>query len=123
LDTVESENAAICAFPQALVVGTSTLDCGPQLVDEFGISDGDFEIWTLLVALEAVKVLSEKHLYRIDGRLMLSEVGLEICFVGLAIALLERHGRSYVEVVHEVGDVQQDRVAGLERNGMVRRSQ
>lgn len=89
LNAVKGKNATISAFPETFVVGTSAFNRRSQLVDVFWIGDSDLKIRTLLVSLEAVKVLAEKHLYRVDCRLMLSEMGLEICLVRLAVVLLE----------------------------------
>jgi len=62
LDTVKGKDATIGTFPETFVVGTSTLDGRPKLVDEFGVGDGDFKKRALLIALEAVQVLAHNHL-------------------------------------------------------------
>lgn len=105
LDTVKSEDTTLGTFPETLVVGTPTLDGRPELVDKFGVGDGDFEKSGLLITLEAVQILAHDYLDRVDGRLVLGEVSLEVSFVGLAIARSEGGGRSYVEIVHEIGNV------------------
>jgi hypothetical protein len=105
LNTVKGEDASISAFPETLVVGASTLDGRPELVDVLGVGDCDFEIGDLLIALETVQVLAIDYLDRVDGRLVLGEVSLEVSFEGLAIVPVEGCWGSYVEIVHEVGDV------------------
>jgi hypothetical protein len=54
LDAVKGKNTAIGALPETFVVGTSTLDRSPQLVDVFWVRDSDLEIRTLYVSLKAV---------------------------------------------------------------------
>lgn len=44
---------------------------------------------------------------------MLSKVGLKVGFEWVAVGLLKGNWRSNVEVVHKVGDMQEDRVTSL----------
>jgi hypothetical protein len=105
LNTVKGEDTSISAFPETLVVGASTLDGCSELVDVLGVGDCDFEICDLLITLETVQVLAVDYLDRVDGRLVLGEVSLEVSFERLAIVPVEGCRGSYVEIVHEVGDV------------------
>lgn len=75
----------------------------------FWICNGDLEIRTLLIPLEAKEVLSHHHLYRMNGRLVhLPKLGLEKRFEAFAIRSLERDWSGHVEVVKEVCDVEKD---------------
>lgn len=89
LDVVKGQDTTIGAFPETLVVGTSALDGGPQLVDILGVCDSDLEVGTLHIALETVQVLTKDHLYRVDGRLMLGKMRFEVGLERLTVTLLE----------------------------------
>lgn len=62
LNTIKGKDATICAFPETFVVGTSTLDGRPELVDVLRVCDSDLEESGLPVALEAEQVLALDYL-------------------------------------------------------------
>ena len=71
LYAVEGKDTAIDSLPHLLVIDFPSFDRCAQFVDEFGVGDGDLEIWTLLVALESKQILPHYHLDRFNGLLVL----------------------------------------------------
>jgi hypothetical protein len=67
----------------------------------------------LFISLKAENVLSHDHLHRVDSGRVLSKLSLEIGFEALTIGLSKVYGRGYVEVMQEIGDVEENGMAGL----------
>lgn len=65
------------------------LDACTQLVYVFGICDGDLEVGALLVPLEHEQILSEHHLHRVNGGLMLRKLCFEVSLVSIDILSLK----------------------------------
>ena len=62
LYAVKCQNTTIHTFPHLLVIHVAALNRGAQLVDVLRICDCDFQIRTLLIALEAEQILPHHHL-------------------------------------------------------------
>jgi len=79
----------------------------------FGIHDGNFEIWALLVSLEVIEILPHYHLDRMYGRLVLANLGIEPQLERFTIALRECNWCNNIEVVHETGNMKKNGVTSL----------
>ena len=93
LYAVERQHPSVDTFPHPFVISHATFDGRPELVDKLVIGDGDLEVWTLLIALEAKDVFTHDHLHGMNGRLMLRELPLEKCSVGSTVIFGEGHRR------------------------------
>lgn len=101
---VESENPLADAFPQSLVVDPRIvlLKQLPELGNMPWVRNSYLEVGALLIALEAKEILSHHHLYRVNHRLMLSEVRFEIRPESIAIGGGERDRCSDIQIMKEV---------------------
>ena len=111
LDVVICHDGAIGALPHALPIGVALFDCCADPVDELWVCDGDLEVGVLDVSLEAVYVLPHCQDDRMDHLLVHGELRFEICPVFRAVIGGKGHGRGNIEVMFEVFDVQENRVA------------
>ena len=68
-----------------------------------------------MVSLKSVQVLSHDHLHHMYRRLVLANLGIEVCFETFAVMGSERYGRSDIEIMEKVGNMKHYRVAGLQR--------
>lgn len=91
------------------------LDGRAQFVYVFWIRYSNLEIWALLIALKAEQALPKDHLYGVYRRFVLCKLGLEVCFVPINILSLKVDRCCDIEVVEEVGHMQEYRVTSLRR--------
>lgn len=87
LYAIKGQNAPVNSLPHLLVVHVPTFNRRSQLIDEFWIGDGDFQIGTLLIALEPEQILPHHHLHRVDDRLVLGQLSLQVCLETIRICL------------------------------------
>jgi hypothetical protein len=117
LNVIERENAAVRTHPELLPVGPAVLDHFAHAVDGPGIRHGYLEIRALLIPLKSVHVLLHCHLYRGNNTRVHAEgflsLGFQVDFEIITVVLAEAYGRSDVEVMQEVGDMQEDGVSAL----------
>jgi hypothetical protein len=107
LNAVEGQDLIVDRLPHLLVIGFPTLYLTPNTIDKLGVCDCDFEISMLLIALEAIDVLSHDNLDCVYDGSVLGELSLEVGPVRLAVRGGEVDGCSDVEVVQEVGDMKE----------------
>ncbi len=67
----------------------------------------------LLITGESIEILPHDHLNRMNGGLMLSDLGLEICSEWFTVFPFESNRRTNVEIMKEVGDMKHNRVTSL----------
>lgn len=99
LYTIKSQDPSIDALPHMLIIHVAPLNCSPQPIYELWIGDRDLEICCFLIALKAEQILALDDLNRVDHRLMLGQLRLQVRFKASAICRAKRDWRSYVEVV------------------------
>lgn len=116
-DVVEGKNAIFASRPEPFVVRIALLHHCSYAIDHLRVVDRDFEIWTLLIALEAKYIFPHAHLHGCDDGRVLIELFLTFALkeglVWSAVFFVEVDRRGDVEVMQETGDVQEDRVAIL----------
>ena len=113
LNAVEGQNLSIHRSPQAFPVGVAVLDLLSKSTDAPRIGYGDLQIGTLDAALVAQEVLSKYPLYRVNRRLMLGHLSFQIGPEGIAVGVGKGRWSGHVEVVEEVGDMEENGMTSL----------
>jgi hypothetical protein len=113
LDTIESQNTPFVCLPHSIPIGVAIFDCRTNLTDELWVQNGDFQVRVLLVSLESIQIFSHDHLYQVYGGLMLAYLFIEEDLETFAVMRTEGDGRRDIEVVKEVSNMKQNRVARL----------
>ena len=113
MDAVKGQDTSVNAFPHSLPICVPALNQRSQSADELWVGDGDLEIWTLLVALEAEHVLSKDHLHGMNSSVVTRHLRLKISLEAFAVIFAKGNGSGNVEVVEEVGDMEEHRVTSL----------
>jgi hypothetical protein len=83
----------------------SAFDSRPYLWYIFRIGDRDLEIWVLLVASKAVQILSQYHLYGVDGRGVLTKNCVQVSFEAIAVLGCEGDRCFDIKIMKKVGNM------------------